>query len=66
VIEVPVTRTGRLDTAPRNDRMLLVECPLCTTPAAYDTDVEELDCAACGVRLALAAEDSAPDLPLAA
>lgn len=46
--------------------MLLVECPLCANPAAYDTDVDELDCPACHVRLALVAEDAVADLPLAA
>jgi hypothetical protein len=46
--------------------MLLVECPLCATPAAYETDVDELDCPVCQVRLSLAVEDLAADLPLAA
>ena len=46
--------------------MLLVECPLCATPAAYDTDIDELDCPICQVRLALAAEDLVAELPLAA
>jgi hypothetical protein len=45
--------------------MLLVDCPLCATSAPYDTDAEELDCPACDVRLALAADDLA-ELPLAA
>jgi len=46
--------------------MLLVECPLCATPAAYDTDVDELDCPICRVRFALAAENLVAELPLAA
>ena len=46
--------------------MLLVECPLCATAAAYDTDVDELDCPICQVRLVLAAEDLVAELPLAA
>ena len=46
--------------------MLLVECPLCATPAAYETDVDELDCPVCQVRLSLAVEDLATALPLAA
>ena len=46
--------------------MLLVDCPLCATPAAYETEVDELDCPVCQVRLSLAADDLAADLPIAA
>jgi hypothetical protein len=46
--------------------MLLVECPICATPAAYDTDVDELDCPCCNVRLALAVDVPVAELALAA
>jgi endogenous inhibitor of DNA gyrase (YacG/DUF329 family) len=46
--------------------MLLVDCPLCATPATWDGEVDELDCPVCQVRLALAADDPAPELALAA
>ena len=46
--------------------MLLVDCPLCATPAAWDSEADELDCPVCQVRLALAADAPAADLPLAA
>ena len=45
--------------------MLLVDCPLCATAAPFDTDTDELDCASCDVRLALAA-DELVEVPLAA
>jgi len=46
--------------------MLLVDCPLCATPAAYDTDADELDCPVCQVTLTVAVDDVAMELPLAA
>ncbi len=36
--------------------MFIVECPLCDAPAPYDADADTLDCPACSIRLALAAD----------
>jgi|WetSurMetagenome_2_1015567.scaffolds.fasta_scaffold1100369_2 hypothetical protein len=46
---------------PENGPVTIVDCPLCDAPAAVDTALCTLECAACGVRLELA-EDHAPDV----
>jgi hypothetical protein len=65
VIEDP-SPGRRPGTASEEPDMLLVECPLCATPAACDTDDDELDCATCNVRLGFAADDRGVELPLVA
>jgi len=65
VIDVDTHPTHIL-TSPEATLMLLVDCPLCDTPAPFDTDLDELDCPACAVRIGLVVDDTRIDLAAAA
>ena len=46
--------------------MLLVDCPLCDTPAPLDVDAGAIDCARCATRLEIARDEPALELAPAA
>jgi hypothetical protein len=61
-----VVEAERATTCQEICMMLTVDCPLCDTPAPYDTDADTLDCPACAIRLDIAADAPVAELAAAA